>query len=98
MEQRDLHPSINRHRHSTPRSLSCPRLNSYYWQCKENKSIPPGAVTTAPPKPQRKVIPGVRNLEGWEQCGGIFGHPDHADAPWPNAVCPDEYECVRQDE
>jgi len=85
---------------SNPPTITPPnRANQrYYWQCKEDKSVLPGAITVAPPKLQRKVSAGVKLLQPYAQCGGIVGHPDFKDAPWPAVVCPLEYECIRLDE
>jgi len=94
-----------------PSGYSCVRQDEYYWQCKENNSIPGwqlAAVQAAPssggqpgqvqPEPQPIIPPGAKVVDQWGQCGGINGGQGGQDAQWPGVVCPQGFECTRQDQ
>jgi hypothetical protein len=72
-------------RAGAPTPAAPPPLPRWFWQCRETKEAG-GALTHA------------RTIEPYAQCGGKNGHPDQADAVWPDTHCVQDYECERQDE
>lgn len=97
-----------------PGGYSCVRQDEYYWQCKEDKSVPwrdaaalaagagettpAGGVAVTAGAGEHRAEAVATRLAPWAQCGGISNRAGGKDAQWEGAVCPDGYACIRQDE
>ncbi|GBF96065.1 hypothetical protein Rsub_08941 [Raphidocelis subcapitata] len=68
-----------------PEGFTCVRLDRWFWQCRESKEA-------------GSALAHARTIEPYAQCGGKNGHPDQADAVWPDTHCAQGYDCERQDE